>query len=604
MVRPTVSNVVANDQPDGGIAAPLAGKWVLTASRPRRIASPEDRRNAGLHHWIDGTVGFATWRDTRIALAPNGPVSALHRGDHGLLDGVVDPQVVIQGLADDIDHASGGPLWSPPGLDLLVLVYHGERFQHGDAGRFRAFLGMAVSVDGGQSFRDLGPIVTPSPSAESVGRKLLDVGPGGFVVRDGALYLYFFERGARRAHVALGVARCRVEDAVAAVAAGATPRFTKYFDGEFAEPALGGSATSLIDDHVLWFDVAGIGGGEDLVLVNASAGVIEGEPMWWIDVRASSDGVVWSAPVRLAGSETREEQMYVSIDGGGERMIVDRSFDLYRLRASRSDRWADARVELVTVDLHELSTPDALSSSHPAVRSATSVALSASDRRRFLEDGYVHLRSAVSPAVVEALRDACYIDDGRSDLSLGAMRFTENLYRRHGVVREFLASPFVVALVSALLGGGAWLRWDQAVWKHPGGPAFPLHQDNGYTQRRAEHLQVWVALTDMTLQNGGLVVAPGDHRALLPHRWVGGHAVIDSKHDTKAISAAAGDVVVFSSLLPHMTGPNTTNASRLAYIAEFLPLDVDDPHVPQPHFVSFDNAGPVGRFTEVTPGGP
>jgi ectoine hydroxylase-related dioxygenase (phytanoyl-CoA dioxygenase family) len=37
------------------------------------------------------------------------------------------------------------------------------------------------------------------------------------------------------------------------------------------------------------------------------------------------------------------------------------------------------------------------------------------------------------------------------------------------------------------------------------------------------------------------------------------------------VPAKAGSIVVFSSLTPHLTGPNTTDAVRKAYIVQFAP---------------------------------
>jgi phytanoyl-CoA hydroxylase len=38
-----------------------------------------------------------------------------------------------------------------------------------------------------------------------------------------------------------------------------------------------------------------------------------------------------------------------------------------------------------------------------------------------------------------------------------------------------------------------------------------------------------------------------------------------------AVTARAGSVIVFSSLTPHSTGPNRTDAVRKAYIVQYAP---------------------------------
>lgn len=218
----------------------------------------------------------------------------------------------------------------------------------------------------------------------------------------------------------------------------------------------------------------------------------------------------------------------------------------------------------------------------------------------FLRDGFVRFPSLLDPpavaAAIAALDGLTRDDPAENPLSLGAMHFASNAYRRCPELCELLRSPQVVELVGLLLGPDTWVRWDQAVWKHPGAPAFPLHQDNGYTGLEVEHLQVWFALTDADAANGGLRVVPGGHRTPLEHRWVGHHLATTATGDEVALDATAGDVIAFSSWLPHATAPNVATTTRLAYVAEFLPLGAPDPSVPRPHFIASERGRPSGRW--------
>lgn len=206
--------------------------------------------------------------------------------------------------------------------------------------------------------------------------------------------------------------------------------------------------------------------------------------------------------------------------------------------------------------------------------------------QRYRRDGFVHLPGRLSGAELARLRAAVESaperDPGDNPLSLGTMRFASNLFYGSEAIQAFLASEPVVELVSTLLGPDTWVRWDQAVWKGPGAPKFPLHQDNGYTGLEAEHLQLWVALTSAGFDEGGLVVAPGAHHQPLEHHWVGGHVEVDITDRLQQVDAEAGDVIIFSSYLPHATAPNVTDRTRLAYVAEFLPIGVPDAGVRRP----------------------
>ena len=227
------------------------------------------------------------------------------------------------------------------------------------------------------------------------------------------------------------------------------------------------------------------------------------------------------------------------------------------------------------------------------------------DLDRFAADGYAVLRSFVEPEraaqLASLLERAPERDPGPNPLSLDSMRFASNLFYGTPELVELLGAPPVIEIVTAVLGPDVWVRWDQAVWKGPGAPTFPWHQDNGYTELDAEHLQLWLALTSSTADNGGLVVAPGGHRRRLPHRWVGNHVVATPTGPSETIEAAPGDAVVFSSLLPHTTGPNRTGRTRLAYVAEFLPLDAPDRSVSPPHLVVAAGGLPRPGFVDLTP---
>lgn len=189
-------------------------------------------------------------------------------------------------------------------------------------------------------------------------------------------------------------------------------------------------------------------------------------------------------------------------------------------------------------------------------------------RTRFERDGYVVLRSYIDSESLADLRRA--IDESAkasqesNPLSRPGMQFLSNAYRSSQVVRRFSAGPAMTEILLSLGLTDAWLRWDQAVWKSAGGPRFPWHQDNGYSGLDATHVQIWIALTPMTRATGCLEVAPGHHRRAARHHWVDGHAIMDTPTGVLSIEADAGDVVVFSSLLPHSTSPNPAGPARLA----------------------------------------
>ena len=169
-------------------------------------------------------------------------------------------------------------------------------------------------------------------------------------------------------------------------------------------------------------------------------------------------------------------------------------------------------------------------------------------------------------------------EEGRAAIAeTGAITFTVHLAARSAVLRELTRTPAIVGLCADLVGPDVNLYWDQAVYKKPEKPRrFPWHQDNGYVYvEPQQYLTCWVALTDATVDNGCPHVVPGLHRSgTIVHHYVDplGFECLSDPAGAVAAPVGAGGVVVFSSLTPHLTGPNTTDAVRKAYNLQYAPM--------------------------------
>ena len=169
------------------------------------------------------------------------------------------------------------------------------------------------------------------------------------------------------------------------------------------------------------------------------------------------------------------------------------------------------------------------------------------------------------------------VDGGRVAIAeADAITFTTHLASRSNLLREFATHPVFLGLCLDLIGADVNLYWDQAVYKKPQKPRrFPWHQDNGYAfVEPQQYLTCWVALTDATADNGCPQVARGHHlRGTLHHRYVDplGWECFSDPDDVAVAEVEAGGIVVFSSLTPHLTGPNTTGSVRKAYILQYAP---------------------------------
>ena len=214
--------------------------------------------------------------------------------------------------------------------------------------------------------------------------------------------------------------------------------------------------------------------------------------------------------------------------------------------------------------------------------------VSEAQARDYDDRGFFVLEDAFTPEEMERAKAEIAPFEGQTEAFLrtrkdgtfmiakaGAITFTTHLAKRSPWLRAFCAHPVFQDLCHDLIGPDARLYWDQAVYKKPE-PAreFPWHQDNGYTYIEPQrYLTCWVALSDATIENGCPWVAPGLHRRGTLEHWTTplGFACLKEVPGAVPAPVRAGGIVVFSSLTPHCTGPNTTDGVRQAYIVQFAP---------------------------------
>ena len=220
-------------------------------------------------------------------------------------------------------------------------------------------------------------------------------------------------------------------------------------------------------------------------------------------------------------------------------------------------------------------------------------ALTDEQAAQFSERGFVVLDDVLDLDAVAAVQGVCDVAEAKTDAFLhaqadqrlsiaesGAITFTTHLVARNAIARAFASHPLFVDLCFDLIGPDANLYWDQAVYKKPEKPRrFPWHQDNGYTfVEPQQYLTCWVPLTDATVENGCPQVAQGLHTlGTLRHHYVDplGWECLTEPDDVAVAPVRAGGVVVFSSLTPHLTGPNTTPSVRKAYILQYAPAGAE-----------------------------
>jgi ectoine hydroxylase-related dioxygenase (phytanoyl-CoA dioxygenase family) len=211
--------------------------------------------------------------------------------------------------------------------------------------------------------------------------------------------------------------------------------------------------------------------------------------------------------------------------------------------------------------------------------------------RDYDEQGFFVFEDALSADEVARLRDEIDPFEERSTEWLrskggsvlisdaDAITFTTHLVKSSEHIKKVCSSGVLAEIAADLIGPDVRLYWDQAVYKKPEKPRpFPWHQDNGYTYVvPQQYLTCWIALTDATEENGCPLVVPGLHKlGTLQHWWTDyGFQCVEDPSDYVPAEAKAGSIVVFSSLTPHQTGPNTTEDVRKAYIVQYAPVGAE-----------------------------
>lgn len=214
--------------------------------------------------------------------------------------------------------------------------------------------------------------------------------------------------------------------------------------------------------------------------------------------------------------------------------------------------------------------------------------LSAEQVRQFDEQGFVVLDDVLDLDELAVLREELDRWEATAESWLrllggrvfiaraGEISFAPHLVLLSPLARAFAAGRVFRGVCRDLIGADVRLYWDQIVYKKPGtAKPFPWHQDNGYTYIEPQsYLTCWVPLVDAPVESGCPWVVPGAHRSgTYAHARTDLGFVCFENPPADAVPAPvkAGGMVLFSSLTPHATGPNTTDYVRKAYILQYAP---------------------------------
>lgn len=215
-------------------------------------------------------------------------------------------------------------------------------------------------------------------------------------------------------------------------------------------------------------------------------------------------------------------------------------------------------------------------------------------REHLEREGYAILRDALSPDELELLRteldrhiaevDAEMDAAGTDTIGLnhrGKRYFVANRCLVNDRLRDFVLGDTMAGIVRTYLSGDAWFFLEQFVVKQAEvGMTFSWHQDSGYMKQslpdhERPYLTCWIALDDMTEENGTISVLPfstGIYSGITPHvRDDATNDLVGYHGDEPGIPVIipAGSMAVFKTTLLHRSSANTTERPRRSYIVQY-----------------------------------
>ena len=209
-------------------------------------------------------------------------------------------------------------------------------------------------------------------------------------------------------------------------------------------------------------------------------------------------------------------------------------------------------------------------------------------RRAWREGSYVVLPSLFADRTDQIARWVDEVaawprDDGRwltnyEKTNPAQLARRENFVPYHEGLARLLMGPETLEVVAGVVGGPVVLYKDRINFKYPGGGAFGPHQDSVAFDSTAEpHVTLLIGVDAADPDNGCLELAAGwraDRRDVLPLEAP--HADMPAYREIARevvgelcwipVPVQPGDAVVFTSFLPHRSGPNrSVTPRRLIY---------------------------------------
>jgi hypothetical protein len=323
----------------------LHAALVYTVGQTEVLYTASQRRSMGLDYWVDGNLGVVPIGNGQYHFYGADGATPVRTTGTLAKPAQSKNNVSISGLPNNyFNYVAGGPVYYDSATGRRLMIYHAER--HASSGMdYYSVLGMAVSTDAqGLNFRDLGVIVEPDvPMAQR--SQSIEVGGGSFAVMNGDMYVYYRDYLEGGGSSELAVARAPISTILANAMNNQGTSFTKYYNGGWTQPGVGGRSSALENGNP--------GNAWSAVSYNDYLGGLVMMSSVWADstgkndlyMSTSMDGVSWTP--RQAIVTDAGEQMYPTLIGtGADPTHTGQSFYAYYTDSAAGawNRWNDAKL--------------------------------------------------------------------------------------------------------------------------------------------------------------------------------------------------------------------------------------------------------------------
>lgn len=221
--------------------------------------------------------------------------------------------------------------------------------------------------------------------------------------------------------------------------------------------------------------------------------------------------------------------------------------------------------------------------------------LSQNDRRRFREDGFVHLSNVLNADTLsyfeKEITELTFLNNKNADVPMKkrdtySQAFIQvgNLWTKGEVAKELTFSRRLAQIAAELLGTRGVRLWhDQALYKEPSGGFTPWHADQQYwPMASALSVTAWIPLHAIPLEQGPLSFGRGSHRKRIGRELAisdDSERLIRQAIDQEGIVEvtepfAIGDVSFHLGWTLHRAGPNTTTEPRKVHTIIYMDIDM------------------------------